>query len=262
MLWSVNDHHVRIGPSVVPPAGLMIRSIRTLIASAPLLGALALLPLQAHAADSLGAALAKLAPSADPKVIGLAVQAAECAQSQGGNPSSRLAVIDYSKPSSQPRLWVFDTVNRKLLFQELVAHGKNSGDGSSTKFSNAPNSLASSIGLFRTEDTYMGKNGYSLRMEGLEPGVNSNALARAIVIHGAAYVSETMARAAGRIGRSWGCPAVSTAVAHKLIDALKGGQMVFSYYPDQKWLASSNYLKCSANQLAKADANTSVHAGT
>ncbi|WP_429241823.1 murein L,D-transpeptidase catalytic domain family protein [Luteibacter sp. 621] len=240
----------------------MIRSIRTLIASAPLLGALALLPLQAHAADSLGAALAKLAPSADPKVIGLAVQAAECAQSQGGNPSSRLAVIDYSKPSSQPRLWVFDTVNRKLLFQELVAHGKNSGDGSSTKFSNAPNSLASSIGLFRTEDTYMGKNGYSLRMEGLEPGVNSNALARAIVIHGAAYVSETMARAAGRIGRSWGCPAVSTAVAHKLIDALKGGQMVFSYYPDQKWLASSNYLKCSANQLAKADANTSVHAGT
>ncbi|KJV25169.1 murein L,D-transpeptidase catalytic domain family protein [Luteibacter yeojuensis] len=240
----------------------MIRTIRTLLASAPLLGAFALLPLQAHAADSLGDALAKLAPKADPKVIGLAVQAAECAQSQGGPQSSRLAVIDYSKPSSQPRLWVFDTVNRKLLFQELVAHGKNSGDADSTRFSNAENSLASSIGLFRTSDTYMGKNGYSLRMTGLEPGVNSNALARAIVIHGAAYVSETMARVAGRIGRSWGCPAVSTAVAHKLIDALKGGQMVFSYYPDKKWLSSSSYLKCSNNQLARVEASAVARAGT
>ncbi|MGA7438118.1 MAG: murein L,D-transpeptidase catalytic domain family protein [Luteibacter sp.] len=240
----------------------MIRSIRALLASAPLLGVVAFLPLQAHAANSLGDALSKLAPAANPKVIGLAVQAAECAQSQGGTPSNRLAVIDYSKPSSEPRLWVFDTVNRKLLFQELVAHGKNSGDADSTKFSNAPNSLASSIGLFRTSETYMGKNGYSLRMTGLEPGVNSNALARAIVIHGAAYVSETMAHAAGRIGRSWGCPAVSTAVAHKLIDALKGGQMVFSYYPDKKWLSSSSYLKCSTNQLAKAEANTVARAGT
>jgi hypothetical protein len=239
----------------------MIRTIRALLASAPLLGACAFLPLQAHAADSLGEALAKLAPKADPKVIGLAVQASECAQSQGGPQSSRLAVIDYSKPSSQPRLWVFDTVNRKLLFQELVAHGKNSGDADSTKFSNAENSLASSIGLFRTSDTYMGKNGYSLRMTGLEPGVNSNALARAIVIHGAAYVSEAMARVAGRIGRSWGCPAVSTAVAHKLIDAMKGGQMVFSYYPDKKWLSSSSYLKCSNNQLARVEADAVARAG-
>jgi hypothetical protein len=240
----------------------MIRTIRALLASAPLLGACAFLPLQAHAADSLGEALAKLAPKADPKVIGLAVQASECAQSQGGPQSSRLAVIDYSKPSSQPRLWVFDTVNRKLLFQELVAHGKNSGDADSTKFSNAENSLASSIGLFRTSDTYMGKNGYSLRMTGLEPGVNSNALARAIVIHGAAYVSEAMARVAGRIGRSWGCPAVSTAVAHKLIDAMKGGQMVFSYYPDKKWLSSSSYLKCSNHQLARVEADAVARAGT
>ena len=143
-----------------------------------------------------------------------------------------------------------------------MAHGKNSGDADSTKFSNAPNSLASSIGLFRTSDTYMGKNGYSLRMTGLEPGVNSNALARAIVIHGAAYVSETMARAAGRIGRSWGCPAVSTAVAHKLIDALKGGQMVFSYYPDKKRQGSSSYLKCNTNQLARAEADSVARAGT
>ncbi|MET0255010.1 MAG: murein L,D-transpeptidase catalytic domain family protein [Luteibacter sp.] len=239
----------------------MIRSFRTLLASAPLLGALMFLPVNAHAADSLGDALSRLAPSADPRVIGLAVKAAECAQTQGGVPSDRLAVIDYSKPSSQPRLWVFDTVNRKLLFQELVAHGKNSGDATATRFSNAPESLASSIGLFRTSDTYMGKNGYSLRMTGLEPGVNDQALARAIVIHGAAYVNEAMARVAGRIGRSWGCPAVRTAIAHKLIDALKGGQMVFSYYPDQRWLASSHYLKCSNGQLAKVEANAVARAG-
>lgn len=239
----------------------MIRPLRTLLASAPVLGALFSLPFSAHAADSLGDALARLAPSADPKVIGLAVKASECAQTQGGQPADRLAVIDYSKPSSEPRLWVFDTVNRKLLFQELVAHGKNSGDANSTQFSNAPNSLASSLGLFRTSDTYTGKNGYSLRMQGLEPGVNDKAMARAIVIHGAAYVNEAMAKVAGRIGRSWGCPAVRTAIAHKLIDALKGGQMVFSYYPDKRWLASSHYLKCQNGQLAKAEANVASRAG-
>ena len=240
----------------------MIRSLRPLLASVSVIGALVLLPSAAHAADTLGDALARLAPSADPKVIGLAVRAAECAQVQGGAPAERLAVIDYSKPSSEPRLWVFDTVNRKLLFQELVAHGKNSGDATATRFSNAPDSLASSLGLFRTSDTYTGKNGYSLRMNGLEPGVNDQALAWAIVIHGAAYVSEAMARVAGRIGRSWGCPAVRTAVAHKLIDALKGGQMVFSYYPDKRWLGSSPYLKCTGGQLAKAEARAGAQSGT
>ncbi|MBB3228043.1 hypothetical protein FHW69_002678 [Luteibacter sp. Sphag1AF] len=216
----------------------------------------------AFAADSLGDALARLAPSADPKVIGLAVRASECAQGQGMAPSDKLAVIDYSKPSSEPRLWVFDTVHRKLLFQELVAHGRNSGDAMSTRFSNAPESLASSIGLFRTSDTYQGKNGYSLRMNGLEPGVNDHALDRAIVFHGASYVSQAMAQAAGRIGRSWGCPAVRVAVAHKLIDALKGGQMVFSYYPDKRWLSSSSFLnKCSNSQLAKVEASRTQHPG-
>lgn len=244
----------------------MIQSLRTHLASAPVLGALFFLSLSlslpAHASDSLGDALARLAPSADPQVIGLAVKAAECAQTQSGQPADRLAVIDYSKPSSEPRLWVFDTVNRKLLFQELVAHGKNSGDANATQFSNAPNSLASSLGLFRTSDTYTGKNGYSLRMNGLEPGVNDQAMARAIVIHGAAYVNAAMAKVAGRIGRSWGCPAVRTAIAHQLIDALKGGQMVFSYYPDKRWLSSSHYLRCTNGQLAKTEASVASRAGS
>ncbi|MDF3981608.1 murein L,D-transpeptidase catalytic domain family protein [Luteibacter sp. PPL201] len=240
----------------------MILPSRSPVAAASLLGALVFLASPVRAADTLGEALARLAPSADPKVIGMAVDAAECAQTQDGKPVDRLAVIDYSRPSSQPRLWVFDIARRKLLFQELVAHGKNSGDATATRFSNAPDSLASSIGLFRTSDTYMGKNGYSLRMTGLEQGVNDQALARAIVIHGASYVNEAMARVAGRIGRSWGCPAVRMAIAHKLIDALKGGQMVFSYYPDKRWLASSPYLKCSASQLARAEARVATDPGT
>lgn len=206
-----------------------------------------------HAADdSLQAALSRLAPQANPKVIGLALAATECAASKGQPPSDRLAVIDYSRPSSEPRLWVFDLARRKLLFHELVAHGRNTGDNLATKFSNRPDSLESSLGLFRTRDTYAGRNGYSLRMDGLEPGTNDRAMERALVIHGAPYVNATAASRQGRIGRSWGCPAVRTAIARPLIDTLKGGQYVFSYYPDSRWLHSSPYLKCSAGQAMTA----------
>ena len=161
-------------------------------------------------------------------------------------------MIDYSLPSTEPRLWVFDLVHRKLLFHELVAHGRNSGGDLATRFSNRPDSLESSLGLFRTLGAYDGHNGYSLRMEGLDPGFNSNALERALVIHGAAYVNPALARKEGRIGRSWGCPAVRTAVARPLIDALKGGQYVFSYYPNPQWLGASRNLQCSPAQTATA----------
>lgn len=207
----------------------------------------------AHAAEpSLQDALSKLAPQANPKVIGLALAATECASAQGQPPSDRLAVIDYSKPSTEPRLWVFDLAKRKLLYHELVAHGRNTGDNLATKFSNTPESLQSSLGLFRTLGTYAGRNGYSLRMEGLEPGTNDHALARALVIHGAAYVNPAFARQQGRIGRSYGCPAVRNAIARPLIDTLKGGQYVFSYYPDAHWLNSSPYLKCSIGRAMTA----------
>lgn len=199
----------------------------------------------AQAAEtSLQAALSKLAPTANPKVIGLALAATECATAQGQPPSDRLAIIDYSKPSTQPRLWVFDLSTRKLLYQELVAHGRNTGDNLATKFSNTLQSLQSSLGLFRTLGTYAGHNGYSLRMQGLEPGINDNAQERALVIHGAAYVNPALAQLQGRIGRSYGCPAVRTAIARPLIDALKDGQYVFSYFPDAHWLKTSPYLKC------------------
>ncbi len=206
-----------------------------------------------HAAEpSLQDALSRLAPNANPKVIGLALAATECAAARGQPPSDRLAVIDYSKPSTEPRLWVFDLAKRKLLYRELVAHGRNTGENLATTFSNRPESLQSSLGLFRTLGTYDGHNGYSLRMEGLEPGTNDHALERALVIHGASYVNPALARQQGRIGRSYGCPAVRTAIARPLIDALKGGQYVFSYYPDSRWLSASPYLKCSSGRAMTA----------
>lgn len=201
---------------------------------------------EAESGKSLVAALVKAAPAADPQVLKLAVAAINCAQTHGIESSQRLAVIDYSRASAEPRLWVFDLNRQTLLYQEWVAHGRNSGDSYAHEFSNAPGSLQSSLGLFRTGDTYQGRNGYSLRMDGLEAGVNNNALERAIVMHGAPYVSAERAQAQGRVGRSWGCPALREGVARQVIDKMKGGQFVFAYYPDQHWLGSSAYLHCNA----------------
>jgi hypothetical protein len=190
------------------------------------------------------------APALSPDVLGLALDAMDCATASGMPASARLAVIDYSLPSTEPRLWVFDLASGRLLFHELVAHGRNSGDNLTTHFSNAVNSRASSLGLFRTGDTYDGSNGYSLRLDGLEPGVNDRAMERAIVLHGAPYVNADIARQLGRLGRSWGCPAVRSGIARRLIDTLKDGQFVFSYYPDREWLASSRFLHCTATATA------------
>lgn len=202
----------------------------------------------AQASYSMVEKLVKAAPSADRKVIELAVSAVDCATVHGMNRSDRLAVIDYSLPSTQPRMWVFDLSSGRLLYKELVAHGRNSGDNYPQHFSNTLGSLQSSLGLFRTLDTYSGSNGYSLRMDGLEEGFNDKALERAIVMHGAPYVNPAMAKTQGRLGRSWGCPALRSGVARQVIDTLKGGQFIFSYYPDQRWLASSRYLNCKAGQ--------------
>ncbi|MHC8376551.1 murein L,D-transpeptidase catalytic domain family protein [Pseudomonas sp. MDT1-16] len=208
-------------------------------------------------ADSLEAALLKAAPGANAKVIGLAVRATQCSLAQGTAPVQRLAVIDYSLPSTEQRLWVFDLKKRKLLFHELVAHGRNSGENMAVKFSNQNESFATSLGLYRTQSSYVGQNGYSLRMEGLEPGFNDKAFERAIVIHGAPYVSPVLARTNGRIGRSLGCPAVRPAIAHKLIDSMKDGQLLFSYYPDQRWLKSSSYINCRGGTVAAASTPSS-----
>ena len=181
-------------------------------------------------------------------VLELALAAVTCATASGEiDQPPTLTLIDYSKPSVEPRLWVFDLATGKLLFKELVAHGRNTGENLATAFSDTLNSHQSSIGLFVTKDTYTGSNGYSLRMEGLEPGFNGRARERAIVMHGAPYVSEEIAMSQGRLGRSWGCPALRQAIARNVIDTVRGGGVVFSYYPDAEWLSSSRFLNgCGA----------------
>jgi hypothetical protein len=220
----------------------------------------------AHAQTTTASQLSRLAPDANAQVLQLALQARNCAAASFGQaPSPRLAVIDYSLPSTTPRLWVFDLVNDKLLFREVVAHGQGTGENMARNFSNKDGSHQTSLGLFRTADTYNGKNGYSLRMQGLEPGFNDAAMARAIVMHGAPYVNVKQAQQKGRLGRSWGCPAVRPEVAKQVIDSLKNGQMIFSYYPQSNGLAKSPFnnskAKARAGLLATADvANDRVNA--
>jgi len=195
---------------------------------------------------ALASLLAQQAPQLNPQVLDLALSAVSCAQSSGvATAAQRLAVIDYSRSSLTPRLWVFDLSSHRLLYQEVVAHGQGSGGDMPNRFSNQDSSHASSLGLFVTRDTYIGHNGLSLRMEGLEQGINDAAMARAIVMHGAAYVNPSVDQGMGRLGRSWGCPALRSAVAKPIIDVMKNGQFVFSYYPDQAWLAHSALLKCA-----------------
>jgi len=180
-------------------------------------------------------------------VLHLALSAIECGVRSGDLAAPpTLTLIDYSMPSTMPRLWVFDLRSGTMLFKELVAHGKGTGDNMAERFSDDMNSHQSSLGLFVTADTYIGNNGYSLRLDGLEPGFNSRARERAIVMHGAAYVSAEFAAKQGRLGRSWGCPALSDAVARHVIDTVRGGGVVFSYYPDPAWLARSRFLHCGA----------------
>jgi len=216
------------------------------------IGALPLGRAEAKAADSAAAGLGARIDLASAKAEGvsndalsLALGAVRCAVASGDiDVPKTLTLIDYSRPSVEPRLFVYDLATGKLLFKELVAHGKNTGDNFATRFSDEMNSRQSSIGLFVAADTYIGNNGYSLRLDGLEPGFNTHARERAIVMHGAPYVSTQFASAQGRIGRSWGCPALREAIAHQVIDTVKGGGVIFSYYPDQAWLKSSRFLNC------------------
>ena len=195
--------------------------------------------------EDLLARLAANAPGLDTKVLDMALQARTCATAYGDiEGDSRLAVIDYSMPSTEKRLWVFDLASGAVVFNEHVAHGQGSGGNMTTAFSNNDGSHQTSLGLFRTAETYHGGNGYSMRMDGLDVGYNDNARDRLIVMHGADYVNPAATASLGRLGRSWGCPAVRRAVAQDMIDLLKDGQLLFSYYPEQDWIDSSRFLNC------------------
>lgn len=153
-----------------------------------------------------------------------------------------LTLIDFSKPSTEKRLYVFDMRRRKLLFSSVVAHGRNSGGNYATSFSNQNGSYKSSLGFYLTEHTYQGRNGYSLILEGLEKGINDRARERAIVVHGASYANPSVISAGGRLGRSLGCPALPQELSRPIIDTIKGGSVIYIYADQPDYLSQSSIL--------------------
>lgn len=179
----------------------------------------------------------------DTDVLRLGLKAYLKARERGLDHRQLLTIIDYSKPSSERRLWVINVRNSSVLYNTWVSHGKNSGQTYATSFSNQPGSLQSSYGVFLTTDEpYIGDNGYSLRLVGLEPGINDNAYRRAIVVHGAWYANPDVLNEYGQLGRSWGCPAVSNKLAKPLIDTIKQRTVVFAYADKWSWIRNSPYL--------------------
>lgn len=153
-----------------------------------------------------------------------------------------IAIADFSQSSRNKRLYVIDLLKKQVVYNTYVAHGRNSGQEFATHFSNANSSYQSSLGFYRTLGTYQGKHGLSLKLEGLEKGINDQVYNRAIVMHGADYVSESFIKQTGRLGRSQGCPAVSYADHKILINLLKGGSGMFLYSPDETYLKKSGLL--------------------
>ena len=169
---------------------------------------------------------------------------------EGRTRSPLLTIIDFSLPSNQRRLWVVDIGTGEVLATEHVAHGVRSGGLYSVSFSNRDGSNQSSLGTFVTARSYWGVRGLSLRLKGLEPGINDRAMARGIVLHGTPSVSETRARQ-GAIGRTEGCPAVSMEAARRLVPLLEDGVVVFAWYPDRTLLARSAYLDPFMAEVAR-----------
>ncbi|MDB5112678.1 MAG: hypothetical protein JWR67_3792 [Mucilaginibacter sp.] len=171
--------------------------------------------------------------------------------------SSVITVVDFSKPSRQKRMWIIDVLSKQLLLNTWVAHGQGSGDDIATQFSDNNDSHQSSLGFYLTDDVYMGKHGRSLRLDGLDEGFNAKARARAIVVHAADYVCQNSIDKLGRLGRSFGCPAVSPEVRDQVIDDIKGKTVLFingnnsnytSKYLDENSL--ENFADTSAYQIA------------
>lgn len=236
------------------------RSDNRLTRAVGLLFGLLLAVVPVDASDTIASLLADLqteAPLLNQQVLRMALEAADCAEGRQLAETSILTVIDYSLPSTEPRLWVLDLSHKQLLFRELVSHGVNTGENFATRFSNRVGSRQSSLGLFRTEGTYYGRNGFSLRLEGLERGVNHKALERTIVMHGAWYVSEEFAQEHGRLGRSWGCPALEKDVAPEVIETIKNGSLLFVYHPDRRWQAQSEFLNGCRQRSSSRGATSS-----
>jgi hypothetical protein len=163
-------------------------------------------------------------------------------KNQGKIENDVLTIIDFSLSSSEERLWVIDMKTKTILLQSLVAHGRNSGAAMATRFSNVSESYQSSLGFYTTAEVYQGKHGFSLRLDGMEKGINDNARNRAVVIHGADYVSKSFIKQHGRLGRSQGCPAVPYEVHETLINTIKNKSCLFIYHSSRNYVAKSKLV--------------------
>ena len=180
------------------------------------------------------------------EVFSKALHAFEQAFTEGRAQSAVVTIIDYELHSSEKRFWVIDLESQALLHHTYTTHGQGSDrnhDGEMDSVSNRPGSNQSNVGLMQTDETYTGRHGTSLKLDGLEAGFNDNAKDRHIVIHSATYADDKYVRRHGKTGRSHGCPALDPDVAGEIIDTIKGGKLVFAYYPDPQWLERSQYLE-------------------
>lgn len=178
------------------------------------------------------------------KVFKMALKGLEKLKKQGRIENDHiLSIVDFSQPSVNKRLYIVDLDNYQLLFNTLVAHGMRSGKENAQSFSNKMSSHKSSLGFYVTDAPYMGSNGYSLKLQGVERGFNDNAGKRAIVLHGADYVNEEYISSQGYIGRSFGCPAVATEFNQPIIDQIKDGSCLFIYHPSNTYLSASRMIR-------------------
>jgi len=190
-------------------------------------------------------ALEPQASNLSPTVLKVGLTAYLKAREKGLDNKQVLTIIDFSKPSDERRMWVINVKSAKVLMNTWVAHGSGSGERYATSFSNTSHSLKSSLGVFVTTQSYSGGHGYSLRVQGLEHGINDNAYNRAVVFHSAAYAGGDVAKSRGRLGRSWGCMAVGQNIIKPLVDTIKDNTVVVAYYPDQRWLQHSTWVNTS-----------------
>lgn len=159
-----------------------------------------------------------------------------------GRKKDLLTFIDFTKASTEERFFVIDLNKRKILYNTVVSHGRNSGMNYATKFSNKNGSYQSSLGFYLTGGTYNGKNGYSMLLDGLEKGINDRARERAIVVHGAPYANPSVIKASGRLGRSLGCPALPQSVSKEIIDVIKNGSVLYIHANDSDYLVKSDII--------------------
>lgn len=183
------------------------------------------------------------APSLEKQALIISIKAYNNALAKKLTTSPIISIIDYSLPSTSKRLWVINLKTDKVLFHTFAAHGQKTGLVHAKNFSNRLNSHKTSIGFYLTQSTYFGKHGLSLRLKGLDSGFNNHAYQRHIVMHAAAYATESFIKKHGYLGRSWGCPAIPPRQLKPIINTIKNNTLLIAYYPNPQWLATSTLLR-------------------